>query len=121
MDTAFILFAHGARDSRWSLTLGELEARLARRLPQARVVQAFLEFQAPDLAMACAQVLAKGVRKVRIVPVFWAQGGHMANDVPLLLARLRATHPEASFELLPVLSELPGMLDFIAETVAAQE
>jgi len=121
MDTAFILFAHGARDARWSLTLGELEARLARRVPQARVSRAFLEFQSPDLASACEEALAAGAQTIKIVPVFWAQGGHMASDVPPLLDHLRTAHPRASFELLPVLSELPGMLDFIAETVATHE
>jgi sirohydrochlorin cobaltochelatase len=47
---ALILFAHGARDARWSLTLGELARRVAARRPETLVLQAFLEFQSPDLA-----------------------------------------------------------------------
>jgi len=42
----------------------------------------------------------------------------MASDVPPLLAELRRRHPGLQLRLLPVLSELPGMLDFIARAVA---
>jgi hypothetical protein len=42
----------------------------------------------------------------------------MANDVPPLLASVERRHPGVEVRLLPVLSELPGMLDFIADAVA---
>jgi hypothetical protein len=39
------------------------------------------------------------------------------RDLPALLARAREAHPGLGLRLLPVLSELPGMLDFLALTV----
>ena len=115
---AVILFAHGARDARWSVTLGELRRRVQDRLPDAHVGTAFLEFQPPPLDAALEQALAAGARSIDVMPVFWANGGHMANDVPPLLADLRRRPPRLEIRLLPVLSELPGMLDFIADAVA---
>jgi sirohydrochlorin cobaltochelatase len=120
MTQALILFAHGARDARWSLTLGELAQRIRARAPERRVLQAFLEFQPPTLEEALAEALAAGCTQIDLMPVFWASGGHVANDLPPLLARFRAAHPAIELRLLPVLSELPGMLDFIAETALAQ-
>ena len=115
---AVILFAHGARDARWSMTLGELQKRVQARLPDAHVGVAFLEFQPPTLDAALGRAIGAGARSIDVMPVFWANGGHMASDVPPLLAELRASHPGLELRLLPVLSELPGMLDFIARAVA---
>lgn len=116
---AIILFAHGARDARWSKTLGDLQERVRSRLPDARVSIAFLEFQAPALDIALAEAVAQGCLHIDIVPVFWASGGHVANDLPPLLDRIRTQHPQVQLALLPVLSELPGLLDFVAEVIAS--
>lgn len=114
---AVILFAHGARDARWSLTLGELENKLRERQPQALVLRAFLEFQPPTLPEALAAAVAAGATRIALMPVFWASGGHVASDLPPLLAAFRADHPAVELAVLPVISELPGMLDFIADAV----
>ena len=114
---AIILFAHGARDARWSLTLAELKQRVQARVPDAHVGIAFLEFQPPTLQAAIDDALAAGVRAIDVMPVFWANGGHMASDVPPLLAAVGRRHAGVEVRLLPVLSELPGMLDFIADAV----
>jgi sirohydrochlorin cobaltochelatase len=112
---ATILFAHGARDARWSMTLVELQKRVQARRPDAHVGIAFLEFQPPTLATEIERALDGGARSIDVLPVFWANGGHMASDVPPLLAEVRRRHPGVEVRLLPVLSELPGMLDFIAD------
>lgn len=115
---AVILFAHGARDARWSLTLGELEDKVRARQPGVLVLRAFLEFQPPTFAVALAAALAAGATRIALMPVFWASGGHVANDLPPLIAAFRAAHPAVELSVLPVISELPGMLDFIADAVA---
>jgi sirohydrochlorin cobaltochelatase len=114
---AVILFAHGARDARWSQTLGALAHAIRQRLPAAFVATAFLEFQPPTLAEVLDRALAAGCTRIEVVPVFWASGGHVANDVPPLLEAFRAAHPQVALTLLPVLSELPGMIDFIADAI----
>lgn len=117
---ATVLFAHGARDARWSATLADLRTRVQARRPDSLVLTAFLEFQPPTLEAALAQATASGCRHIDIAPVFWASGGHVANDVPPLLARLRQVHPGVELRLLPVLSELPGLLDFVADVITRQ-
>jgi sirohydrochlorin cobaltochelatase len=114
-----ILFAHGARDARWAETLAALAQRVQQRLPQALITTAFLEFQAPTLDEALADAAAAGCTRVDLLPVFWAAGGHIVDDLPPLLTRFRVGYPQVELRVQPVLSELPGMLDFIADTTAA--
>lgn len=116
-DHALILFAHGARDAKWAQTLYVLRDAIRARRPASHVGIAFLEFQTPTLADALDTAIAGGARRVDIAPVFWSSGGHVANDVPPLLDAFRRKHPAVHLAMLPVLSELPGMMDFIAGAV----
>lgn len=114
---AVILFAHGARDARWSQTLGALAQAVQQRLPEAYVATAFLEFQPPTLMATLDQALAAGCTQIDVLPVFWASGGHVAVDVPPLVDAFVRAHPQVAVTLLPVLSELPDMIDFIADAI----
>jgi sirohydrochlorin cobaltochelatase len=117
-DHAVILFAHGARNARWARTLDALAAAVRAQLPQAQVQVAFLEFQSPTLDVALAAAAQAGAVAIDVVPVFWASGGHVTHAVPPLLDAFRAAHPHVQLTLRPVLSELPGMTEFIAATIA---
>jgi sirohydrochlorin cobaltochelatase len=113
-----ILFAHGARDARWSVSVDTLATAIRAHAPHASVRTAFLELQWPKLPEALEAAVSEGAERIHVVPVFWAGAGHIENDLPPLLAAFAARHPEVSVRTLPVLSELPGMLDFIASAVA---
>jgi len=113
-----ILFAHGSSDPAWGRTLHALAERLAALEPALQVRCAFLERQAPALPAVLAE-LAPQVDHVDVCPVFWAANGHVQRDLPALLEQARQAHPGLALRLLPVLSELPGVLDFLAATVGA--
>ena len=118
MSRGLVLFAHGARDPQWSRALHELARRLGDRAPELRVATAFLEFQPPGLGEAVA-TLAQNCTDIDILPVFWAPAGHVANELPRLVEVCQAAHPQLTLRVLPTLSELPGLLDFIAAQAAA--
>lgn len=94
LDTALILFAHGARDPRWAAPFQRLQAMTQVSLPQVMVALAYLEFMNPSLPELVAQAVAAGVRRVSIVPVFLGQGGHVLRDLPVLLEQLRNAYPD---------------------------
>jgi sirohydrochlorin cobaltochelatase len=78
------------------------------------VVLAFLEFMAPDLDAAVADLSAAGCREIAMVPVFLGQGGHLRDDVPNLLQRVAARHPECHIRLAVAAGEDDAVLDAIA-------
>jgi len=115
---ALVLFAHGARDARWSASLSALAQAMHTHAGHVSVRTAFLELQTPTLLEALEAAAAEGARRVHVVPVFWAAAGHIENELPPILAQFNARHPQVAVRVLPTLSELPGMLEFIARTVA---
>jgi len=117
---AIILFAHGARDARWAAPLQQLQSALTRARPTTSVQLAFLELQRPSLAEALATLTAAGCRHIDIAPIFWSQGGHTAQALPALVRDFAAHESRVSVRVLPVLSELPGMHEFVARAILSQ-
>jgi sirohydrochlorin cobaltochelatase len=115
---ALILFAHGARDPRWSAPFEAVAAQLRALQPARSVRLAYLEFMTPDLATAGAELVAAGARTIDIVPMFLGAGGHVRQDLPRQLEALRAAHPETRFTLHPAIGEIEAVTRAMAEAIA---
>ena len=114
MERALILFAHGARAASWAAPFERLRELTAAQRSDAAVSLAFLELMTPSLPDEVGTLVARGARDVTIVPIFLGQGGHLLRDLPLLLERLRASHPEVRFSTVPAVGEDPGVLAAMA-------
>lgn len=112
--TALILFAHGARDSRWAAPFERLQQLTQAKLPDTSVRLAFLELMSPSLPETVAALVAQGCRHVSVVPVFLGQGGHVLRDLPLLLGQVRQDHPGLTVTVTGAVGEDIQVLDAIA-------
>lgn len=117
MRRGLILFAHGSRDPSWAASLESLSREVSAVDPQREVRTAFLELQPPDLPTVIDE-LAPRHTHLDICPVFWAATGHVRRDVPALLEAARRHHPGLTLRLLPALSDLPGLLPFVARAIS---
>lgn len=120
MEKALILFAHGARDPEWARPVQAVAQRLQRQNPDLTVAVAFLEFMAPTLPEAVAMLAhqTQGLTQIDILPFFIAQGGHLRQDVPLMLEAIQREHSGLSLRLLPALGELPSVQDAMAAAIS---
>jgi len=117
MQRGLILFGHGARDPSWRAPLDALASTTAAIDATCAVEVAFLEFQPPTLLDAIDALVARGVFDITVAPIFWARGGHVDHDLPPLLSAARNRHEQLQVQVLPVLSGLSGMIDFIASRI----
>ena len=118
-DQAIILFAHGARDPRWAAPFEAVATRVRAARPGLPVRLAFLELMPPDLPGAGAALAAAGCDAVTVLPLFLGAGGHVRRDLPLLLAGLRAAHPQVAWSLQPPVGEWPSVADAMAQAALA--
>lgn len=114
-EDAIVLFAHGARDPEWAEPFKKIQQRVARKLSGTRVELAFLEIMRPALAEAVATLVSQGSMKIRIIPLFLAQGGHLKHDLPKLVNEIGASHPGLSIEVFRAIGEVESVLDEIAQ------
>ena len=118
MSSALIMFAHGARDPEWAIPLQRVRQRV-QETAGAPVELAFLEFMTPDL-VACAQkLISSGCRRIIILPMFIARGGHLKRELPEMLNALRGRHPGVEFVLEDAVGEQSAVIEAMAG-VAAQ-
>ncbi len=114
MNPGLILFAHGARDPRWAEPFERLRAKIRRARPELQVALAYLELMTPDLQTAIDEMVAAGCRKLRVVPVFLGQGGHVRRDLPELVERAAQRHTGLAIELALPLGESDAVLEQMA-------
>ncbi len=120
MNKTLILFAHGARDPEWARPVQAVAQRLQTENPDLPVVIAFLEFMSPTLPEAIDAIvrqLGDMTQQIDILPFFIAQGGHLRQEVPVMLSEIREQHPQLQLRLLPPLGELPSVQDAIANAI----
>ena len=109
-----ILLAHGSRDPLWRQPMEAVAERIRQLAPTIQVRCAYLEITAPDLAASTADLVQRGVRFITIVPMFLGIGKHARNDLPVLLAALKDSHPQVSFVLRPAIGEEAQMIELLA-------
>lgn len=118
--TALILFAHGSRDPEWSAPLRRVCDAVRAQAPALRLELAFLELMPPSLVESADLLLGEGFERIVILPMFIAQGGHLKQDLPLLIDELRRRYPQAEFELSGPLGESDSVVQVMATHVLAQ-
>ncbi len=80
---------------------------------------AYLEQMRPDLDTAVDELLEVGCRVICIAPVFLGQGGHVRQDLPVLVQSVSSRHPEAHIALAEAVGENDAVLDAIAAACIA--
>lgn len=121
MKQGIVLFAHGSRDPEWARPFERISAEVERRLPSAAVCVAYLEQMHPTLEEAVAAFAAAGVKSIRVVPLFFAPGGHVKEDLPRLVSRLAAAHRDLELRLEAPIGERPEVIAAIAHAIAAHK
>jgi len=116
--TGLILFAHGARDPRWAAPFQAVAERVRALRPDAAVRLAFLELMTPGLQAAVDELIAAGCRRIDVLPMFLGTGGHVRNDLPLLVQGLRAKHAEVRITLHAPIGEAPSVIDAMANVAS---
>lgn len=115
MTRGLILLAHGARDARWSQPFEEIARRVAQAPAAPPLRLAYLDFMAPDVEGAAAELIAAGCDAIAVQPMFLGTGGHVRQDLPRLVAALRARWPELRVELLAAIGEIAAVQQAMAE------
>jgi sirohydrochlorin cobaltochelatase len=115
--TALVLFAHGSRDPEWPSPLRRVRAAVLAGAPGLRVELAFLEFITPNLQDCVSSMVSEGFDRIVVVPMFIAQGGHLKNDLPMIVDELRVRFPTVVFEMPGPVGEAESVVQAMATHV----
>ena len=119
MTLGIVLFAHGSRDPLWRLPIEAVATVILQRQDNVQVRCAYLELCEPNLLQAASDLIAMGADKIRVMPLFLGVGKHAREDLPLLMAEVRAAHPGVVVELLATVGENPALIALMADIALA--
>lgn len=111
---AIILFSHGSRDPLWRAPIDAVARHITQTAPLRPVCCAFLELIEPSLPQAVAQCVAQGAGHITVVPMFLGTGKHAREDLPRIVADLRATHPHVRLDVQNPIGEDPRVTQLLA-------
>ena len=114
-----VLFGHGARNPEWAEPFHRIRAAMLARDPTARVELGFLEAMQPTLDQAIDALVACGVNRIAIVPIFIATGAHIAKDLPLLAAAAMDRHPHVEVSIAAPVGQAVTVISAMADYALA--
>lgn len=110
-----VLFAHGSRDRHWLETCERIARRVGDSLGEDAVALAYMQMAEPTLDQVVARAARDGVNRLTVLPLFFSAGGHVAKDIPRIVAAARRSHPDFQIDV----REPVGEDDRFAELVVA--
>jgi sirohydrochlorin ferrochelatase len=95
--TGVIIVDHGSRRRESNDMLLEVVRRYAAQSRFAIVEPAHMEIAQPSIAAAFDGCVARGARRVVVMPYFLLPGKHWDQDIPRLTAEAAQKHPGVAF------------------------
>lgn len=112
---AVLLIAHGSRRAAANADLLSLATDVARQGGYTIVETAFLELAEPDIPAGGRRCIARGARRVLMLPYFLSAGVHVSSDLEEHRQTLVAEFPDAEFILCPHLGLHPLMTQIVLD------
>lgn len=112
---ALIIVAHGSRKSSSNeevRVLGE-KVKYLQDKNYAFVMTAFLEFTTPSLEECILSCVEKGATEIVILPYFLASGNHVTRDIPEVVQKIQALHPQIKMTLKEHIGSALGMVTLL--------
>lgn len=80
-----------------------------------RVRLAYMDHTPPSLEDVVSEAVGRGVTRVRVLPLFLANEGHVERDIRPEVERLQANHRSVEIEFLPALAQHRAFRNFLAK------
>jgi len=112
--TGFVIFAHGSRVESANQAVRDVAAEMAAS-GQYVVEPAFLEIGQPDLAGATAFLIARGAKRIVVIPYFLTLGTHMQRDLPRLAQEASRAHGDIEMQITSTLDGHPALVQALLD------
>ena len=100
-----IIVAHGSQDPSWRASVESVTESLQADLGAEKLRLAYMDHTPPTLDDVVTEAVQAGLRRIRVLPLFLANEGHVDRDIRPAVEEVRAVHQSAEIELLPAVGQ----------------
>ena len=118
MSMGIIVFAHGSRVEPANEAVRSVAAQFACAGGYENVTAAFLELGTPSLEEAAAQMAARGLCHIIVIPYFLTLGLHLERDLPRLIADISNKYNGIQITVTPPLDGHPALIEILKARAA---
>ena len=110
----FIVFAHGSRIESANQAVRDVAAQMAAAGEHV-VEAAFLELGQPSLNGATQVLVARGAKRIVVIPYFLTLGTHMQRDLPRLAREASDAHGGIEMQITLPLDGHPALVEALLD------
>ena len=100
-----ILVAHGSRDPNWRASVESVTEAVQAQVGSDKLRLAYMDHTPPTLADAVSEAIGRGAVRIRVLPLFVANEGHVDRDIRPAVDHLRRIHQSVELELMPAVGQ----------------
>jgi len=117
-DTAILIMAHGSRIANANDAALEV-ARMVQGMTDIDILEvAFRELHEPNIQQGIDKCVAKGAKKILLVPYFLFMGAHVQHDLPQEIREAQKRHPGLEMTMGPHLGVHRKLAEIVVERIA---
>jgi sirohydrochlorin cobaltochelatase len=112
-----VLLAHGSKDPRWRVPFERIVDAVQGQSGETKVSLAYMEFLEPTLIDVARECVGQQILHLKVLPLFFSIGAHLAIDVPEQVNQAKAQFPQLEVEVLSPIGEDPRLTGLIQQIV----
>jgi sirohydrochlorin ferrochelatase len=117
-DTAILIMAHGSRIPEANDAAREV-AKMVQEMTGIDIVEvAFREMHDPGIQQGIDTCVAKGAKRILLIPYFLFMGAHVQEDLPEEIEEARKRHPGLEMTMGPHLGVHRKLAEVVVERIA---
>ncbi len=113
--TGIAIFAHGSSVESANEAVRGFTRQLAGRGGFPLIETSFLELGKPDLPEAAQRLIARGAKRIVVIPYFLTVGIHLKRDLPRIVEELKDIYQDVEFEITAPMDGHPALLDVLLD------
>ncbi len=110
---AVILLGHGSIREAANVEVRGMWQMMMEQLPELNISGSFVEVADPTLESEIDRLVAEGMERIIIVPMFLTRGQHLSNGIPRILEAVREKHRHVQIDLTRHLGVDPLLAEII--------
>ncbi len=117
-DTAILLMAHGSRIAEANDAAREV-AKMVQGMTGFDIIEvAFREMHEPDIQKGIDSCVARGAKRILLIPYFLFMGAHVQHDLPEEIETAQKRHPGLKMEMGPHLGVHLKLAEIVVDRIA---
>jgi len=119
MSTAVLIMAHGSRIAEANDAAREV-AKMVQEMTGHEIVEvSFRELHEPDIQQGIDNCVARGAKKILLIPYFLFMGAHVQHDLPEEIETAQKRHPGLEMVMGPHLGVHRKLAEIVSERISA--